>query len=38
MNKWISFVKDYAKSNNLKYRDALKSSACKTAYQESKNK
>ncbi len=35
-NTWITFVKDYAKKNNLKYNEALKDSGLKSAYQKSK--
>ena len=35
-NKWIDFVKDYAKKNNLKYNDALKDTGLKAAYEKSK--
>tara|TARA_Y100000592_G_scaffold98517_1_gene171834 strand:+ start:1690 stop:1812 length:123 start_codon:yes stop_codon:yes gene_type:complete len=35
-NKWIDFVKDYAKKNNLKYNDALKDKGLKAAYEKSK--
>ena len=31
-NKWITYVKDYAKKNNMKYTDALKDPKCKAGY------
>ena len=31
-NKWITFVKDYASSNGMSYRDALKDPNCKAQY------
>ena len=31
-NKWIVFVKDYAKKNNLKYMEALKDPKIKEMY------
>ena len=33
-NSWINHVKNYAKIHNLNYRDALKSSDCKSAYKK----
>ncbi len=33
MNKWIQHVTDYAKKNNIKFRDALKDENCKKEYQ-----
>lgn len=38
MNSWISFVKDYAAKNNMKYNEALKSPGLKAAYNKSKGK
>lgn len=35
-NKWIEFVKDYAKSKGIKYSEALKDSGLKKAYEKSK--
>jgi len=35
---WITFVKDFAKKNNLKYNEALKSADCKKEYHASKGK
>ena len=32
-NKWIQHTKDYAKKNNMSYRDAIKDSKCKSSYQ-----
>jgi hypothetical protein len=31
-NKWITYVKEYAKKHNLKYTDALKDPKCKAGY------
>ena len=31
-NKWITYVKDYAKKHNMKYNDALKDPKCKAGY------
>ena len=31
-NKWITYVKDYAKKHNMKYTDALKDPKCKAGY------
>ncbi len=31
-NKWVSYVKDYAAKNGIKYNDALKSAECKAGY------
>lgn len=33
-NKWISYVKDYAKKHNMKYTDALKDPKCKAGYKK----
>ena len=35
-NKWIEFVKAYAKKHNMKYSEALKDSKLKAAYKKSK--
>jgi len=35
-NKFIQFVMKYAKDNNMKYNDALKSKKVKMAYDKSK--
>lgn len=35
-NKWIEFVKDYAKKKGMKYSDALKDKGLKIAYDKSK--
>lgn len=35
-SKWIDFVKDYAKKNNMKYNEALKDKKLKAAYEKSK--
>lgn len=35
-SKWIEHIKSFAKSNGMKYRDALKDPKCKSAYQEGK--
>lgn len=34
MNKWIAHIKSWAAKNNMNYRDALKSPACKKAYKK----
>ncbi len=34
MNPWITHVKAYAAKNNMSYSEALKSSACKSAYKK----
>ncbi len=31
-NKWITYVKQYAKMNNMKYNDAMKSAECRSSY------
>jgi hypothetical protein len=31
-NKWVSYVKDYAAKNGMKYNEALKSAECKAGY------
>ena len=36
MNKWIKFVKAYAKKNNMKYNEALKDPKLKAEYKKSK--
>ena len=33
-NKWIEYVKAYAKKNNMKYREALKDPKCKEGYKK----
>lgn len=33
-NSWINHVKAWASKNNMKYRDALRSPACKAAYKK----
>jgi hypothetical protein len=33
-NKWITFVKNYAKEHNMKYSDCLKNGKCKAAYKK----
>ena len=30
--KWISHVKKFAKDNNMSFKDAMSSSACKSSY------
>jgi hypothetical protein len=35
-NSWIMYVKDFAKKNNMKYNEALKSPACKAGYRKGK--
>lgn len=34
--KWIEFVKDFAKKNNMKYNEALKSPKLKSAWAKHK--
>jgi hypothetical protein len=36
MNKWIDWVKQWAKKNNVKYGEALGNARCKEEYQKSK--
>ena len=31
-NKWVNFIKIWAKENNVSYREAMRSEACKSAY------
>ena len=33
-NKWIEHVKQYAKKNNMKYNEAMKSAECKSSYKK----
>jgi len=35
-SKWIEHIKDYAKSNGMSYKDALKDPKCKSAYTSGK--
>ena len=35
-NSWITFVKEYAKNNNMKYNEALKDPKLKKEYDASK--
>ena len=35
-NTWSSHVKQYCEDNNVKYRDALRTPECKTAYYKKK--
>jgi len=35
-NRWIEFVKSYAKKNDMKYNEALKDKGLKAAYEKSK--
>ena len=35
-SKWIEHIKDYAKSNGMSYKDALKDPKCKSAYSSGK--
>jgi hypothetical protein len=37
MSKWIEFVKQYSKDNNMSYRDALRDKSCKSEYHSSKS-
>lgn len=37
MSKWIQFVKEYAKSNNISYRQALKDPKCNALYHQKKS-
>jgi predicted HAD superfamily phosphohydrolase len=37
-NKWIEFVKNYSKNNNINYPQALSSPKCKEEYQKTKEK
>lgn len=37
-SKWVEHIKDYAKSNGMTYRDALKDPKCKSSYHSSKGK
>ena len=32
--KWISHVKKFAKDNNMSFKDAMSSSACKSSYKK----
>lgn len=32
--KWISHVKKYAKDNNMSFKDAMSSSACRSSYKK----
>lgn len=38
MNAWITFVKKWAKDNNMGYNDDLKSPKLRAAYNKSKGK
>lgn len=35
-SKWIEHIKEFAKSNNMSYKDALKDPKCKSSYKEGK--
>jgi hypothetical protein len=35
-SKWIEHIKDFAKSNGMSYKDALKDPKCKSSYHEGK--
>ena len=34
MNSWVSYVKEYAKKNGMKYNEALKDPKCKAGYKK----